>query len=100
MLTGKVTSPARAADKTRLTTLLKYHIIDKEYITQVDPLKTIRTNYFSQTLNEGDNGKILFQHDPLCWILANPTIVFSLTAARRGTSVRTHNLRYDNGIAM
>ncbi len=98
-LTGKVTGPVRAADKTRLTNLLKYHIVDKEYITQVDPLKTYDTDYFFQTLNEGDNGKILLRRDPLYRVSVNPATVFPLTASRRGSAVRTHNLRYANGIA-
>jgi hypothetical protein len=98
-LTGKVTGPVRAADKTRLTNLLKYHIIDKEYITQIDPLKVYGSDYFFQTLNEGDNGKILLRRDERYTVSVNPATVFPLTATRRGTTVRTHNLRYANGIA-
>ena len=97
-LSNKITGPVSGLDKARLTNVLKYHIIN-QYITQVDPLKVYGTDYFFQTLNDGDAGKILLRRDERYNVSINPATVSPLTAARRGTSVRTHNLRYANGIA-
>lgn len=97
-LTGSVAGPVNKADKTRLTNVLKYHIIN-EYIEQNNPLKVIAADYFFQTLNDGDNGKILLRRDERYTITVNPATVPPLSTARRGTTVRTHNLRYSNGIA-
>jgi hypothetical protein len=98
-LTTRVTGPVNSADKTRLTNLLKYHIIDKEYIQQDNPLKVFGADYFFQTLNEGDAGKMLLRRNELYAISINPASIFPLAATRRGTGVRTHNLKYANGIA-
>lgn len=97
-LTGKITGPVNTVDKARLTAVLKYHIIN-QYITQLDPLINFNTNYFFQTLNDGDSGKMLLRRNELYRVSINPETVFPITATRRSTTVRTHNLRYANGIA-
>lgn len=97
-LTGSLTGPVTRADKVRLTNVLKYHIVN-EYIEQNNPLKVYAADYFFQTLNEGDNGKMLLRRDELFRVSVNSATVPPLTATRRGTTVRTHNLRYANGIA-
>ncbi|MCU0469103.1 MAG: fasciclin domain-containing protein [Arcicella sp.] len=88
----------RALNKARLTTLLKYHIID-QYITQIDPLYVIGANYFFQTLNEGDTGKMLLRRTDRWAIQVNPAVVAPLTTTRKGVNVSNHNLIYANGIA-
>lgn len=97
-LTGAVNNPVTRADKNRLTNVLKYHIIN-EYIEQDNPLKVIAADYFFQTLNDGDAGKILLRRDERYTVTINPATVPPLSNTRRGTTVRTHNLRYANGIA-
>jgi Fasciclin domain len=88
----------RTRDKVRLTNLLKYHIIN-QYVTQIDPLYAFATNYFFQTLNDGDAGKILLRRTERWEIQLNPATVPPLAATRRAVNVRNHNLLYANGIA-
>lgn len=96
-LTGALTGPVTRADKARLTAVLRYHIVN-DYIEQNNPLRVFAADYFFQTLNEGDNGKILFRRDERYTVTINPATVPPLTATRRGATVRNHNLRFANGI--
>lgn len=94
-LSGKTTTAVTALNKERLTTLLKYHIIES-VVYQIPTLEVFLVDYFFQSLVPGDEGRVSMRRNERYSITVNAST--SLPSTKKQVSVRTHNLRVKNGI--
>lgn len=95
-LSGKTTTAVTALDKARLTTLMRYHIVET-VVLQVPTLSAFNTQYIFQSLITGDEGRVSMVRNDRWAITVNSSR--SLPTTRKQASVRTHNIKVKNGVA-
>lgn len=94
-LTGKTAGPITTADKTRLTNLLKYHIINA-YVDQLKALPVYSTYYEFETKSAVANNKIYVSRNDRYTMNFNGST--DLPATRKAANVAGHNYVFSNGI--
>jgi hypothetical protein len=96
LLTGSATGTLDKADKTRLTNLLKYHIIVDAYVDQIKALPVWGAQYEFKTLLDGPNGIIKVSRNERLGMTINSAP--ELPTTRRTAAVYRHNYVFGNGI--
>jgi uncharacterized surface protein with fasciclin (FAS1) repeats len=95
LLTGSATGTLDKADKTRLTNVLKYHIVDA-YVDQIVALPVFGAQYEFKTLLDGPNGVIKFTRNERLSITINSAA--DLPTTKKSAGVYRHNYIFGNGI--
>lgn len=94
-LTGKTAGPITAADKTRLTNLLKYHILNA-YVDQLKALPVYGNYYEFATKSAVANNKIYISRNDRYSINLNGST--NLPSTKKASNVVGHNYVFSNGI--